>query len=185
MTRRHRLGNGTASAFPQEDNGALWGSEQGGLRRADPTEPLGGLKVGYHNRERPGLPVLTASQLLDHSSLQRIAGEVIATKTFHGNNLASVQLGAHKTERIVFHQDVPLSVNDLEARPAGRAGYWLSMETSVSRIMILSLTGSTHPKAVHGRTLTVVREALDDSKAWTAVGAVEKRVAITTRARGA
>src|SRR5579859_7961090 len=62
--------------------------------------------------------------------------------------------------------------------PAGRAGIWLGMKASIERVAIFSQAGRAHQEGAHGCFVAVIGHIADDRKAWAAVGAVDKSIAV-------
>src|SRR5437016_5140589 len=70
-------------------------------------------------------------------------------------------------------------IPQFQVRPASRAGIGLSMETSISGVLVLYLALGTHNKSFHGRVSAIVRECLNDAEPRTAIGAIGKGILIS------
>jgi len=54
------------------------------------------------------------------------------------------------------------------------------MESSITGIYILSLTGCAHGESGHGRAFAIIGNTADDSEPWTAACAVEEGIMVAT-----
>ena len=119
-----------------------------------------------HQRERLVLAVLARAQRRHGAFVVCEACEVEAAEPFHRHDGAGAQRVHRGLER------------DAQLRPAGRAGVGLGVEAAIGRILVLRPARGAHLEAGHRGERPVVRHAAHDREAWSAVGAVDERVAI-------
>src|SRR5258708_1374190 len=65
-----------------------------------------------------------------------------------------------------------------ELRPANWTSIRLGVKAPISRIIILGLALWAHREPLHRGVRSIIRERLDDTEPWPAVGAVGKRVQV-------
>jgi hypothetical protein len=71
---------------------------------------------------------------------------------------------------------VIVPIHERQPGTAHSTGIWLSVKSSVARVLILALTFRAHGEVRHGRGGTVIGQGTDYGKPRAAVGAVYERV---------
>ena len=124
--------------------------------------------------------MLAATKLGDDLVATRIAYQVEAPNALqcHYPTLAH-RLSRCQQGFVVPGSGVTLGVAQFQPWTTCRAGNRLRVVASVFRIFVFDAAGFTHPEPGHRRIQSVVRQRRDNGKPRTAIGAVNKRVAIT------
>ena len=128
------------------------------------------------------------TQPINCFNFRSIASKLKSAHALDRNNLTALQQGAHRIYRIQRGHRVQRNrgtIGSLKpcSRAAGIAGYWLRMEATISRILILGATGRAHRKRAHRGARAVIRNAFDDRQPWAAMRAIGERIAIAPRER--
>ncbi len=100
-------------------------------------------------------------------------------KTAHapnGDNLASSQQRGGVGKRIGGVYEFAGARMQADGWPTDRASVWLSVKSSVSRIVILPFTIAAKIKHPHRGFGSIVGDLLNDGKARTTIGTVNKRI---------
>ena len=133
-----------------------------------------------HQRQRFVCPVLALPQTGDRLVVASIYDQVKTPQAFHGHNLPlPYPLCCQQQGFVVSSRDKPERLPQGEMWTTGRAGIGLRVKTSIQRILVFTLAGGAHHKISHRGVGTVVRQGLDEGKAWTAVRTVGERIEIT------
>ena len=135
-------------------------------------------EVGHHHRERFVAPILAFAQGGDRDIIGRVAGQVVAAETLHGDDRACPEQAPGFGHRGIAGElglGRPMHGQD---RSAVRAGHGLRVEPSVGRIGVLDGAGRAKRQIRHGRHRAVVGQIHDDGEARSAVGAADERVPV-------
>src|ERR1017187_10389448 len=114
---------------------------------------------------------------------------MIAAQPFDGENSTSSQTLCGYCDRVGGFQQVVFNLSGyliicpdehLNLWAAYGTGIGLGVETPIERVVVLLLAHWTEWESTHGRLTAIIGDILDDGEARTAIGAVDKRIAIAS-----
>ncbi len=134
---------------------------------------------GRHHRKRLLRPAQTtfqgACRLLG-------AGDMKSAYPPDGDDRARIEEGCSFPDGVRRSKRRSVGPKKREVRPAGCTGDRLGVVAPARRVGVFTLTGGTHGKRLHGRTLPVVGEGVDDAVSGAAVDAGRGPVAFVSPA---
>ena len=178
---RHLFGHRRVVFTRQKYDRTLNTGQQLFGRRIQFRDGRGRFKIVHHQSQRFFVAVLSTAQLRNRLVVCGVHRQVKTAQALYRHNLA----GQNFFRRPVDGLLVPFELRPIpgrfvpQMRPAYRTGVGLGVESSVCGIVVFFLTGRTHGKNGHGGHGPVVRNIFDDGKARPAIGAIDKRVAVT------
>jgi len=122
--------------------------------------------------------VLALAQGLHSRSVGGIAHQVKAAQALDSQDFALRQPPPCSLKSLFALGKLLTTCFEPNLRATNRAGNRLGVKAAVSRVVIFRGAVGAECKARHAGVGTVVWDGLDDSKARTAVGAVDERVAV-------
>src|SRR5262249_9865541 len=137
--------------------------------------------IAGHQRERFRFAILAPSQCRYRFGMQGIASQMKSSYPFDGDNLSLCDPLACGVYRIRLRriEGVPRGVHQVHVRATHRAGIRLCVKAATCWIVIFACAVRAHRKCAYGRPLTIIGDVLHNRKARSAIGAVNKWVAIT------
>ena len=124
-----------------------------------------------HHRERLGLARLARPQPRDRRLVARVADQMKAADALHRDDPAGRDASAI------------VSIGDVDARPAARAGDRLGVEAAVGGIAIVARAILAHRERRHRGLRAVIGQRARQRVARAAMGAVDERIADRTGSR--
>ena len=165
-----------ASFFQQDDGFAGSGKDflLGFRERADlPCR----FRIPAHDGKGLFIALLSPPKLRGDGRLITAAGQMKAAEALHREDFSGFQCVSRKLDGIPRHGAARrVQIRDL--RPAHGAAVRLGVIAAVFNVVILSFTVRAHREGLHGGLRPVIGHVLDDREARSAVGTVDKGVAI-------
>ena len=178
VPRRHRGRHaGAGQAGHQQDRPAVT-RQDGLLGRGDGGHGVGHVQVASHHGERLAAAQLAATQFRDRHLVSGVAGQVVATQPFDGDDPSGSQQRAGGAHCITTDAVLCAGGVQPQRRPAVGAGDGLRVEAAVGRVVVLCPAGVAHGERRHRGGRAVVRKPCDDRVAGPAVGAADERVTV-------
>ncbi len=185
LARRHLRRHPRTRGGSKQHDGSLGTGKQRGLLIVDQAIAADDIEVPRHQGERLGIAAFAPAQLGDGDRVLRIAGEMEAADTLEGDDAPTLEQQARGRHGILRPQGIRFDhaaarVLKPDARAAGGTGVGLGMETPIRRILVLGAAIGAHAERGHAGVGPVVGDALDDRQPGSAVGAIDKGVAVAT-----
>src|SRR5580658_5027181 len=136
-------------------------------------------KTPRHQRKRLFLPELSCTQGGVGRWISGIAGEVKASKSLDGDNLAFSEKQGCPADRFDVVGDHCRAFMQRKRRTAAGASNWLRMEAAIGGVVILTAAIAIHRPRTHGGIRPVVGQSEDDSVTRPAIDAADVGIAVS------
>src|SRR4030095_13474350 len=173
-----RFGDLNIFALAQEDNRTRTRAQQRFVFFSDEAELPDGSEIRSHDGKRLILPMFPRPKTPHGITIKSITGKVVSAESLNRQDHSSPQQPRGAGDRVAYKDLVPSGIQKANSRAALRASIRLSMKAAIGRVVEFALAVVTHFKTGHGRALAIVGNVLDNGKSRTAIGAVNKRIAI-------
>ena len=110
-----------------------------------------GIEVAQHHRQRLGRARLAGAQGGNRCVVGGVAQQVIAADAFHRDDFSCAQCGDGSRQRGFIAVELFISRNELQMRPAHRAGDRLGVKAAVERIFVFASAVRAQRKVAHRR----------------------------------
>ena len=188
-------GEAHVGALLQQDDRASRASQLLGFRIVHLAKLTSLIKVRKHDGECLAVAMLTGAQACQSLLVRGIAHQVVAAQALKRQNAAIAQkingrsdnlVGGIATSRpldVCQSRAFALAAHPPDLRAAIKAGIRLCVETSIGRVVVLTLTREAHTERAHRGVGAIVRKLPQDGEARAAIGAVDEGITIASVVR--